>query len=122
MAYFVGFIGFLIVVAALAFLASPGRLKVAFATFLKPGIIYIVALLRIIIGVLFMLAAGHTRHPTFVLIVGLVIIVTGVITTLIGGPRLVRFAGWWTKQPDNVLRLWAVLAGVFGAAILWAAF
>ena len=122
MVYLVGLTGFVILIVGLAFLATPRHFSTAMMVFLKPGMIHVAALLRIVLGVVFLLASEQTRRPMFILVVGFIMIVAGVVTTFMGGARLVRFAEWWAKQSDTVLRLWAVAAVVFGAAVLWATF
>ena len=72
-------------------------------------------------GIICVLGANQTRWPTFILVVGIVLIVAGVLLPFIGMERIERFANFWLQLPDGVIRVWAVMAMAFGAVLVWAA-
>ncbi len=75
--------------------------------------------MRIVAGILFLLAASDTRAPSFITAMGVFFILAGVAIPCIGSARIERLATWWLAKPDWVLRVWAVAAGTLGAAFVW---
>lgn len=77
--------------------------------------------IRILTGVVFLLAAPDTRMPTLIRVLGGLFILAGVTIPLLGAEQIDKLAGWWLARSDNVLRFWALVAMVFGGLIVWAA-
>jgi hypothetical protein len=113
-------IGALIVVIGIAILLAPEILKKILVRLLETDRFYVIAILRIVIGVLFLLAAGSTRFPMFITIMGFFFILAGVLIPVIGSGRLKAFASWWLERGNAVIRLWALIAIALGAAFVWA--
>ncbi len=120
MAPFVAAIGAIMLLVSAAILVAPSSLKQLLSIFAKKGVLHVAVALRVAIGVVFIIAAPDTRWPTFVGIVGVVVILAGMALVFIGTQRVERFVVWWLDKPDGVLRSWAVLGGAFGALILLA--
>ena len=59
-------------------------------------------------------AAPTSRTPTTLRVLGVVIIVGGLVTPLIGVERARAFVAWWATQGSAFLRAWAGVALVFG--------
>jgi len=78
-----------------------------------------VTMIRILLGILFLLAASETRAHSFVLALGILFILAGVVIPLLGTARIERLAHWWLGRSDGILRLWALFPVAFGAAVLW---
>ncbi|MFB3819727.1 MAG: hypothetical protein ACE147_18885 [Candidatus Methylomirabilales bacterium] len=78
-------------------------------------------LLRLLIGVVMLAAAPGTRLPRFVLAAGIVTLLSGLLSPLLGHDRLVRMAAWWARRPDGLVRLWGLLAFALGLLIVYAA-
>jgi uncharacterized protein YjeT (DUF2065 family) len=112
-------IGLVIVVTGLAVLIKPARLKDLLYTLLEKDWFRIVAALRVIIGVLFLFAAGGTRSPIFVSVMGVLFILAGVLIPILGSARLRYLASWWMERRDSVLRLWALVALALGGVLVW---
>jgi uncharacterized protein YjeT (DUF2065 family) len=114
-------IGLIIIVIGLAVLVKPARLKDLLYLLLEKDWFRMVAALRVIIGVLFLFAAGGTRSPIFVSVMGILFISAGVLIPILGPTRLRSLAYWWLKRRDLVLRLWALIALAFGVVLVWVA-
>ena len=113
-------LGVMIVAMGLAALMAPGTLKRLLRHLTEAGRFYIVAVLRFVIGVLFLLAAGSTRLPIFVTAVGVLSIAAGLLMPVLGAARLKAIVDWWLARGDIVLRLWGLVACAFGLLLVWA--
>jgi uncharacterized protein YjeT (DUF2065 family) len=111
--------GLIIIVIGLAILVKPARLKDLLYILLEKDWFRMVAALRVIIGVLFLFAAGGTRSPIFVSVMGVLFILAGVLIPILGPVRLRSLASWWMKRRDLVLRLWALVAVTLGGVLVW---
>jgi hypothetical protein len=112
-------IGLIIIATGLAVLVKPARLKDLLYILLEKDWFRMVAALRVIIGVLFLFAAGGTRSPIFVSVMGVLFILAGVFIPILGPARLRSLASWWMKRRDLVLRLWALVALALGGLLVW---
>ncbi len=123
MSIVVAIIGLLIFLIGLAVLISPTTLRwLRHRHFLKKEWLYAATALRIVIGVLFIIAVPDTRAPTFILVLGIIFIIAGVAIPLSGTERIEQMAEWWLKRSDAILRLWAIVSVILGSAILWCGF
>jgi len=78
-------------------------------------------LLRILVGVLMIAAAPAARLPRFVLVVGILTLLSGLLSPLLGHDRLLRMAEWWARRPDRLVRLWGLVALALGILMVYAA-
>jgi hypothetical protein len=115
------FIGIFILVVGIAILISPAALRQLLHKFLEKRWLPYATALRIIVGVIFVFAAPQTKMPQIIWGLGILFILAGIIIPLLGAKRIEGVANWWLGMPDVVLRLWAVLAGILGILIAWAA-
>lgn len=112
-------LGFIIFGIGIVVLISPSNLKKMIHVFLAKKWLSFATMIRILFGILFLLAASETRAPFFVLTLGILFILAGVVIPLLGTARIERLAHWWLGRSDGILRLWALFSIAFGAAILW---
>jgi hypothetical protein len=104
---------------SIAVLAAPERLKRMLRVFLEKQALGLAAGIRIVVGILFLMAASDTRAPSFITAMGILFLLAGVAIPFIGSARIERLATWWLAKPDWVLRAWAVAAGALGGVFLW---
>lgn len=85
--------------------------------------IYFAVIVRVILGAALIVAAPASRFPTVFLIVGWVAIIAAVAVISIGRQGLRRFVNWWIErfQPAGI-RLWVLVALVFGGFLIYGAF
>ncbi len=98
-----------------------GLMQLAKFSFTTTGI-YVTAIVRVIIGALLLIAAGATRAPKAVRVIGLVIVVAGIASAFITAERAASLQDWLSGHGPNPLRIAAcvpLLAGLFigGAAL-----
>ena len=84
-----------------------------------PAGIYVVALLRVAIGLVFFLAAPASRAPKTLRILGIVVCVAGVVTAFITIERAQAFLDWWTANGTTFVRFGAGMAIVLGSFIAY---
>lgn len=106
-------IGVLIGVIGVIGVVSPGILLSPAVDGLKssPRRIYGLAAVRLIMGVILVVAASSTAFPTFVLIIGAVFILRAAMIPLLGLDRVRSLIEWLQGRSSLVMRL-LFLAGV----------
>ena len=112
-------VGLIIFGMGIAVLIQPGTLRKMLQVFLAKHWWSLVTVIRVVVGILLMLAASKSRAPTFIIAVGILFVLSGTPLPLLGTPRIERLAGWWLERSNTTLRLWGLLAAAFGAVILW---
>jgi hypothetical protein len=92
-----------------------GVMGLAKYSFTATGL-YVIAVARMLLGALLLLAARATRTPKTVLVIGLLIFVAGIATALMGVERAKLLGDWLLDRGPDFLRLAACLplaAGCF---------
>ena len=76
--------------------------------------------IRLIVGVLLILAAPSCRFSAIVRIIGIATLIAAAGLLLLGTKRLAGLVGWVVSRPSSELRLWAGAAVAFGVFLLYA--
>ena len=100
-------------IGALGVLA-PGVLLEFGRTVLAPQAMYGVAAVRVVFGALLILVARESRMPLTIRLIGVVIVVAGLITPLLGPERFLEAFGKFSAQRERLRRAVAVLPVIFG--------
>jgi hypothetical protein len=120
MTILVTLVGALLALLGLGVMIVPSTLKKTLWSLMESDRFHLIAILRIVLGVLLILAAGQTRSPTLVFIVGGLMILAGILIPVMGKARIQALAGWWMNKSDNILRLWGLMAFLLGIALVGA--
>ena len=120
MSVFVLIAGSIILLFGIASLIAPSIIKYWFNRMTEWRQFHLIAVLRIVIGILFLLAANETRFPLFVTVMGVISLLSGLAIPIAGVERVKRFAKWGIERSDTVLRLWVLVASVVGFMLVWA--
>ena len=75
--------------------------------------------IRIVIGILFLVAAPDTHAPSVVRVLGITFILAGAAIPIIGVARIERLVRWWLARSESTFRLWAIVVAGFGMIIMW---
>jgi hypothetical protein len=67
--------------------------------------IYVLAIVRMVLGGLLFIAAKATRTPKTVRVIGIIIFVAGVATALISAERAQLLKDWWLSHGPDFLRI-----------------
>jgi len=121
MTWIVALVGLLILAGGLLMLTVPNAIRASLQMFIDRRLMPVASLVRVVLGILFVLAAPSTRLPIFVWAMGLLAIVAGVSMPIVGFRKVEGWATWWLKKSDGVIRRWSLLAILLGALLAWAA-
>jgi hypothetical protein len=86
----------------------------------QPAGLWLAIGVRVVVGVLFILAAAETRYPTFFQIFGVLILVAAAAIPIVGKERLTRLINWFTGMPTLAIRLWLIIGLAFSLFIVYA--
>jgi hypothetical protein len=101
-------------------IVAPASLLAFAGLFLSPAGLYAAAAIRLVLGTALVVAAPASRAPKTVRVLGVVIIVAGVVTPLVGVERARAIVEWWTAQGTAFMRAWAGVALAFGLFLAYA--
>ncbi|MDF1564319.1 MAG: hypothetical protein P1V51_14815 [Deltaproteobacteria bacterium] len=87
---------------------------------LRPGRLQLAAGYRLAMGVVFVLAAPASRAPTLLLILGIVVLVSGVVAALVGTARYGRVIKAWAAGPPGLVRLQGAVTAAVGLLLAYA--
>lgn len=99
---------------------SPDYLMTIGRHSVTPVGIYLVAALRIGIGLVLARVAPVSRAPTILRILGVIAVIGGVATLFLGAERAQVILEWWSAQGPVLMRLGAGIALVLGGFIAYA--
>lgn len=74
---------------------------------------------RLVMGVVFLLAAEACRHPTVITVFGALALLAALLLPLFGSERLDRMIDWWFDRPVGFLRLWFGVGLLFAGFLVW---
>ncbi len=121
MRWIVFIVSILIIAEGALFLFRPDILKSILKFFLAGSRIYAIAIVRIVLAVLFFIAARDCKMPKIIIAFGILMLVSGIIGLVTRIVWCKKFVQWWINQPLLVLRLMSILAITVGGIILYAA-
>ena len=113
-------VGLFIVAIGMFGVAAPHGLLTAVGSILTPFGLYLVAALRIVFGVVLVLAAPSSRAPKVLRLLGFIMLVAGLTTPFFGVDRASAMLDWWAARGPAFMRLWAGFAVAFGALVVYA--
>ena len=122
MAIAVKIIGIIFVFLAVVYLMKPAVMRGLMKFFGQGKRMYFAALIRFILAVIFLLAAGeHNRHAWVIIAFGIVFMISGVLIFILGIEKVKSIIGWWQRQSTALLRALAVITLAMGAVIIYCA-
>ena len=113
-------IGLFIAGVGILGIVAPEALLTAAQYGATPIGLYVVAALRLCFGFVLIRAAAGSRAPKTLRILGFIILVSGLITPLVGADRARAMLDWWGAQGPAIIRLWAGLPFALGVFVTFA--
>ncbi len=113
-------VGILAIAVGITGVISPASLIAVGYHALTPVALYVVAALRIGIGLVLIGAASGARMPKTVRVLGTLILLAGLATPFIGIDRARAMLDWWAGDGTLLLRLSLCVAIAIGALIVYA--
>jgi hypothetical protein len=99
---------------------SPDVLVRIGRTVVTPTGLYVIAFVRVCIGLMLILVARTSRMPKTVRILGCIALIAGIVTPLFGVDRSVAVLNWWTAQGPVVGRLPGLVLAAVGVFMIYA--
>lgn len=105
--------------AGIIFLLSPKMLK-ALINFLRLGKrLYVLGILRLLIGAILLLAASQCRLSVVVATLGILVLIKGIFIFIFGLKRMNSMINWWDKRSFLFLRLIGLIALAVGVLLFY---
>ena len=102
-------------------MASPMRLMAFVTRFRSREGFRAAAIIRVVMGIVLILAAGGSRAPLYLQVIGWITLAAGLLLPFIGLARYQAIIDWWLGRSESLQRAWAGAALIFGASLVWAA-
>jgi hypothetical protein len=112
--------GIAVVGLGLIGLVAPSLLLDIGKSLLTESGLYAVAVVRVAFGLLLLFVARVSRMPRTMRVIGIVIIIPGLFTPLIGLERFASMFNWLSIQGSALIRVMAMFAVAFGALVVYA--
>ena len=113
-------IGVFVIAIGLAMVLRPQMLKGLIAFWAKEKQIYAAGIIRIMFGLIILLAAPQARWFWVVTIVGLLVLTKGILTMIMKPGTIKSILKWWSEQPTLIVRALAAVAMAFGMLLIYA--
>ena len=113
--------GIVIVIFGTMYFVKPSMMKTVINFWIKDNRVYMGAVLSIVIGIIFFLAASRCTLPWFVVIVGLLSLIKGFLIFVLGPKKIITLTNKITKTSLKNLRTLAAIALVIGIFLIYSA-
>ena len=114
-------IGLLIMALGIVVLVKPEQMRKLFVFFKQGKRIYAMGVLRIVLGIIFLLTATQCKMVGVITVLGILFLVAGILIFTLGKDKCIVFIEKVEGFSINVLRLLSLVAVGFGVLILIAA-
>ena len=114
-------IGIVFVFITILYFLKPDIMKSLMEFFKQGRRIYFAALLRLVLAVVFLLAAHECNQFWVIFAFGILFIISGLLIFILGLEKIKSYISWWQKQPLVLLRVMALIGLAIGAIIIYSA-
>jgi len=115
----VALIGWMIVAIGLFGIARPHLIPESVLGWPPNLLLYITVGTRIALDLLLFFAAPSCRLPRFTRVIGVIAVLSGIVSALIGASRLESIVQWMSAKPSGVIRLMYTLDIILGAFLVY---
>jgi hypothetical protein len=98
----------------------PAALMRFVATWQSPPRLYVAALMRLLFGIVLIVAAPSCRASGIVRAIGILAVIAVIVFFLLGTERSRSIIRWWSNRSTWFTRLWAAIAMGFGVFLIYA--
>ncbi len=120
MTWVVALFGIAIILLGVLGLARPGNLiRLVLGAWQSRKGFYFSIGIRVVFGIVLLLAASQSRFPEVFRILGIISLVAAMVAPFLGFVRLQRFVQRWTKRSPGFIRGWSVMAAAFGVFLFY---
>jgi hypothetical protein len=122
MNFLVAIVGWMIVAIGLLGIAQPHLMLSWVLGWPADVRFYVTIGTRVLLGLLFILAAPKCRLPRFIRTIGIIALIAGAVYFFLGRGRLELLIQWMFGQPSVFIQLLYAAAVLFGAALVYSSF
>ena len=119
MSIFVKIVGLIMAIMGIVLILTPKTLNQLVNFCQKGKRLRIGAIIRIIIGVIFLNSASQCKLPLVVAIIGVLILIKGIMVFVLGPQRVRSTLEWWNKRPAQMIRLLGLIALALGLLLIY---
>jgi len=113
--------GFLVVAIGVVFAVRPTAVK-RYISFWREGRrLYLIVLLRLAFGTIFLAAASSARSSGNMTIIGIIAVAGGLLAMLVGKERMMLVLDTFSRGSIAYLRMMALVAAYFGTLVVCSA-
>lgn len=120
MSYLVALSGLFMLVMSVVAMLGPRKFVAALTRCSVNARFFLVIGIRLLLGIILLFGASQTRFPTFVSVIGGILVAAAVILFLLGRAKVDAMVQWWFYRTSTFMRAWALVGVVLGAVILYA--
>jgi hypothetical protein len=113
-------VGWLILLLGLLGIASPHSLVNAVLGMPSATRFYVTVIVRIVVGIIFLLASRCCRVAWLVYLFGVIILLSGIVVLFLGAGRLDGIINWFAARSDAGLRSAYVVDVIIGGLLIFA--
>ena len=114
-------IGIVFICMGVFFLLKPAALTLIIEFFKQGKRIYLAAVIRLVLAVIFLLAARECHMPWVIGLLGIVFLASSLVIFAAGPEKLQPIIGWIQKRSTNLAKPAGILILVVGALIIYSA-
>jgi hypothetical protein len=111
-------IGIIIVLIAILYLVKPVVIRRLIEFFSKGSRVYLTAVLRLALAIMFLVAARECKKPWVIFAFGILFLLSAFLIFLLGSRRLAKMLEWARGQSDLFLRVIALLTLAVAVVII----
>jgi uncharacterized protein YjeT (DUF2065 family) len=114
-------IGIVFVFITIVYFLKPDIMKRLMEFFKQGRRMYFAAMIRLVLAVVFLLAARQCSRFWVIFAFGVLFIISGLLIFILGLEKIKSYINWWQKQPLMLLRVMALTGLAIGAIIIYSA-
>jgi len=111
-------IGIVIIAIGIVYILKPSVTKRIFEFFKKGNRLYIAAPIRLGLAVVFLVGAGDCNKAWVIMVLGILLLISGILVLLLGPKKLVPIIEWFQKQSEILQRIVALFVLAVGVIII----
>ncbi|MHC4260655.1 MAG: hypothetical protein ACYSTF_09650 [Planctomycetota bacterium] len=115
-------LGIVILLLGIVYLIRPDVIRWLLGFFKQGSRLYLVALVRFALAVVFLLGARECGSTWWVILIfGVLFLISGLLIVGLGLKRVKSILDWWEKQSSVLLRILALVSIAVGGVIVYSA-
>ena len=114
-------LGIVILLLGIVYVVKPDVLRWLMGFFKQGKRLYLVGLIRLVLAVVFLVAARDCDITWVILVFGIVFLISGLLIFILGDKKVKSILDWWQKQSSVLLRILAVVTMAVGGGIIYSA-